>query len=59
MGEGLSATKISFQENFNKIIVRGNWGHSQKQMNNKTQQVSETFCFNCHNYKEKIDKLLK
>ena len=25
-------------------------------MNNKTQEVSETFCFNCHNYKEEIEK---
>ena len=28
-------------------------------MNNKTQEVSEAFCVNCHNYKEEIDKLLK
>ena len=28
-------------------------------MNNKTQKVSDAFCFNCHNYKEEIDKLLK
>ena len=27
-------------------------------MNNKTQ-VSETFCINCHNYKEEIEKILK
>ena len=32
---------------------------SQEQMNNKTQEVSEAFCINCHNYKEEIDKLLK
>ena len=28
-------------------------------MNNRTQEVSETFCVKCHNYKEEIDKLLK
>ena len=28
-------------------------------MNKKTQEVSEAFCVNCHNYKEEIDKLLK
>ena len=27
-------------------------------MNNKTQ-VSETFCINCHNYKEEIEKILE
>ena len=32
---------------------------SQEQMSNKTQEVSDTFCVNYHNYKEKIDKLLK
>ena len=32
---------------------------SQEQMNSKTQEVSEAFCINCHNYKEEIDKLLK
>ena len=26
-------------------------------MNNRTQEVSEAFCVNCHNYKEEIDKL--
>ena len=31
----------------------------QEQMNNKTQEVSEAFCVNCHNYKEEIDKFLK
>ena len=28
-------------------------------MNNKTQEVSDTFCVNCHNYKEEIEKCLK
>ena len=33
---------------------------SQEQINNKAQEVSETFCVNFHNYnKEEIDKLLK
>ena len=32
---------------------------SQEQMNNKTQEVSEVFCVNCHNCKEVIGKLLK
>ena len=32
---------------------------SQEQMNNKTQEESEAFCVNCHNYKEEIDKFLK
>ena len=25
----------------------------------KTWKVSDTFCFNCFNYKEELDKLLK
>ena len=32
---------------------------SQEQMNKKTQEVSDAFCVNYHNYKEEIDKLLK
>ena len=32
---------------------------SQEQMNSKTEEVSETFCVNCHDYKKEIDKLLK
>ena len=28
-------------------------------MNNKTQEVLDAFCINCHNYKEEIDKPLK
>ena len=32
---------------------------SQEQMYNKTHKVSQTFCVNCHNYKEEIDKLMK
>ena len=32
---------------------------SKEQMNNKTQEVSQDFCVNCHNYKEEIDKPLK
>ena len=28
-------------------------------MSNKTQEVSETFCINFHNFKEEIDKILK
>ena len=32
---------------------------SQEQMNNNTEEVSEAFCVNCHNYKEEIDKLSK
>ena len=31
----------------------------REQMNNKTQELSETFCVNCHNYKKEIDKLLR
>ena len=34
-------------------------GPSQEQMNNKTQEVSETFFTIRPNYKEEIDKLLK
>ena len=34
-------------------------GPSQEQMNNKTQEVSETFFTSRPNYKEEIDKLLK
>ena len=32
---------------------------SQEQMNNKTQEVSETFRANCHKYKEDIGKTWK
>ena len=32
---------------------------SQEQINNKTQEVSETFRANCHNYKEDIGKTWK
>ena len=32
---------------------------SQEQMNKKTQEVSDAFCVNYHNYKEEIDRLLK
>lgn len=30
----------------------------RKPKNNKTEEVIETFCNNCHNYKEEIDNLL-
>ena len=42
-----------------KSLFEEIWEPSQDQMNNKTQEVSETFCVNCHNCKEEIDKLLK
>ena len=32
---------------------------SHEPIKNKTQEVSETFCVNCHNYKQEISKLLK
>ena len=31
----------------------------RKPKNNKTEEVIETFCNNCHNYKEEIDNLFK
>ena len=42
-----------------KTIVWGNWGAFTETNDKKTQEVSEAFCINCHNYKEEIDKLLK
>ena len=42
-----------------KVLFEEIMEPSQEQMNNKTQEVLDAFCINCHNYKEEIDKPLK
>ena len=71
MGQGIKSLNrdvVSTFENLKKNLLLKAKGNPLRQenhclrkleMNNKTQEVSEAFCVNCHNYKEEIDKLLK
>ena len=42
-----------------KSLFEGIGEPSQEQMNNKTKEVSGTFCVTCQNFKKEIDKRLK